>query len=177
MFPFHRQNEVHARMGNRKLRFQQEVRVLPAQIERETLIEAPLDVVWRIVTEPDQINRWFSDEAQLDLRVGGQGRLVWTGRSSYPIQVEVVDPPRRFAFRWLHPDHRKAEAANSTLVEFTLSQEGSNTRLRVVESGFDQIDWSDEEKVRSVGEHSRGWQECLARLQELAHGQLDARRG
>jgi uncharacterized protein YndB with AHSA1/START domain len=62
-------------------------------------------------------------------------------------------------------------------VEFTLSQEAGNTRLRVVESGFDQIDWSDEEKVRSVEEHSRGWQECLARLQELAQRQPEARRG
>src|SRR5207247_4025323 len=112
-----------------------------AQIEKELLIEAPIAVVWRIVTEPNQITQWFSDEAQLDPRVGGQGRLVWTGRSSYPIQVEAIDPPRRFAFRWVYPEGARAEPGNSTLVEFTLSQEGGNTRLRVVESGCGQLDW------------------------------------
>ncbi len=136
------------------------------------LIEAPVDVVWRICTEPDGISQWFSDEAQLDPKVGGQGRL-----GKYPIQIEAIDPPRRFAFRWVYPEGTRPEPGNSTLVEFTLSQEGGNTRLRVVESGFDQIDWSDEEKVRRVEEHSRGWQECLSRLQELAQRQPEARRG
>ena len=148
-----------------------------AQIEKELLIEAPIDVVWRIVTEPDQITQWFSDEAQLDLRVGGQGRLVWTGRSSHPIQVEAIDPPRRFAFRWVYPEGARAEPGNSTLVEFTLSREGANTRLRVVESGFDQIDWSDEAKVRTIEDHSRGWEECFARLREFALRQPEAHQG
>lgn len=147
--------------------------MIPAQIEKEMLIEAPVDVVWRIVTEPDQITQWFNDEAQLDLKVGGQGRLG----ASYPIQIEAIDPPRRFAFRWVYPDGARPEPGNSTLVEFTLSQEASDTRLRVVESGFDKIDWSDKEKVRSVEEHSRGWQECLVRLQELAQRQPEARGG
>jgi uncharacterized protein YndB with AHSA1/START domain len=146
--------------------------VIPAQIEKVMLIEAPVDVVWRICTEPDGISQWFSDEAQLDPKVGGQGRL-----GKYPIQVEAIDPPWRFAFRWVYPEGARPEPANSTLVEFTLSREGGMTRLRVVESGFDQIDWSDDEKVRRVEEHSRGWQECLARLQELAQRQLEARRG
>lgn len=150
--------------------------MIPAQIEKEMLIEAPVEVVWRIVTEADQISQWFSAEAQLDLRVGGQGRLG-TGRKSYPIQVEAIDPPRRFAFRWLYPEGARAERGNSTLVEFTLSQEAGNTRLRVVESGFDQTDWSDEEKVRSIEDHSRGWEECFARLRQLALSQPEARRG
>jgi uncharacterized protein YndB with AHSA1/START domain len=151
----------------------EEVEVIPAQIEKELLIEAPVDVVWRIVTEPAQISQWFGAEAQLDLRVGGQGFLG----ASYPIQVEAIDPPRRFAFRWVYPEGATADPSNSTLVEFTLSEEAGNTRLRVVESGFDQIDWSDEEKVDSVEEHSRGWQGCLERLQVLAERQLEARRG
>jgi len=151
--------------------------VIPAQIEKEMLIEAPVDVVWQIVTEPDHISQWFSDDAQLDLRVGGQGRLIWTGRASHPIQVEAIDPPRLFAFRWVYPEGERPGPGNSTLVEFTLSQEAGNTRLRVVESGFDQIDWSDDEKVRFVEEHSRGWEECFARLQKVAEGQPDARRG
>jgi uncharacterized protein YndB with AHSA1/START domain len=36
-------------------------------IEREILIEAPADVIWRTITEPDHIARWFADRVQLDL--------------------------------------------------------------------------------------------------------------
>ena len=46
-------------------------------IEREVLIEAPADVVWRTITEPDQISRWFADRVELDLRSGGAGTFVF----------------------------------------------------------------------------------------------------
>jgi uncharacterized protein YndB with AHSA1/START domain len=32
-------------------------------IEREVLIEAPVEVVWRTITEPDQMSQWFADTA------------------------------------------------------------------------------------------------------------------
>jgi hypothetical protein len=41
------------------------------RIERDVLIEAPIDVVWEVISRPEQIVHWFSDEAQLDLRPGG----------------------------------------------------------------------------------------------------------
>ena len=43
-------------------------------IEREVLIEAPPEVVWRTVTEPDQMSQWFAD-----LRVAESGHelLAW----------------------------------------------------------------------------------------------------
>src|SRR5690242_20949000 len=40
--------------------------MIPAQIEKDVLIDAPVDVVWRVITEPEQIVRWFSDEADID---------------------------------------------------------------------------------------------------------------
>jgi uncharacterized protein YndB with AHSA1/START domain len=35
-------------------------------VEREILIEASPEVVWGVITEPEQISRWFSDEAVLE---------------------------------------------------------------------------------------------------------------
>src|SRR5262249_54020569 len=55
--------------------------VIPSTIEREIVIEAPIDLVWRAVTEPDQIKAWFTDEAELDLRPGGEGRFTWDARA------------------------------------------------------------------------------------------------
>jgi uncharacterized protein YndB with AHSA1/START domain len=142
--------------------------VIPAQIERDILIEAPIDVVWRVVTEPDQMTRWFSSEAALDGRSEGEGRLKFESGQTYTLQVEAFDPPRRFAYRWLHGEGTRARPENSMLVEFTLQAERGHTRLRVVESGFDKVDWADEAKAKYAEEHSRGWQSCLERLRDYA---------
>jgi len=142
--------------------------VIPSQIEREILIEAPIDVVWRVVTEPDHIKQWFSEEAELDPREGGNGRLAFGEGQTFYLQIEAFEAPRRFAFRWVHPEGTKARPDNSMLVEFTLQPEAGNTRLRVVESGFDKIDWADEKKVKYLADHSRGWEFFLGRLRDFA---------
>ena len=142
--------------------------MIPARVEKEILIEAPIEVVWHLVTEPDQIRQWFADEAEIDLRVGGKGELGFKGTESYQLQVEAVEPPRRFAFRWVHRPGLIVRDDNSLLVEFILQPEHGSTRLRVVESGFDAIDWSDEEKARYAEDHADGWQRCLGLLRDLA---------
>jgi hypothetical protein len=38
----------------------------------------------------------------------------------------------------------------------------------VVESGFDQVDWSDEAKREYADDHAKGWQTILGRLREYA---------
>ena len=142
--------------------------MIPTQIEREIVIDAPIDLVWRVVTEPDQIKQWFAAEAELEPRVGGQGRFAFKEGDSFQLQVEAMEPPRRFAFRWVNPEGSPAREDNSMLVEFTLQPEAGSTRLRVVESGFDRVDWSDEKKAKYAGDHSQGWELYLGRLAEFA---------
>jgi uncharacterized protein YndB with AHSA1/START domain len=131
--------------------------MVPDRISREVVIDAPPDVVWSIVTEPRHVARWFSDEADIDLRPGGAMLLTWHGHGAYQARVETVDPPHRFTFRWLRRENNEPGEGTSTLVEFTLAREGSGTRLRVVESGFQQLSWAEEERARYADENSRGW--------------------
>ena len=142
--------------------------MIPSQIEREILIEAPIDVVWRIVTEPDEIKRWFCADAQLDGRTGGAGRMVFEHGYTYFLEVVAFEPPSRFAYRWLREAAVKTRPENSLLVEFTLQAEAGNTRLRVVESGFDKLDWTDEAKAKYFEENSSGWQFYVRRLRDYA---------
>jgi uncharacterized protein YndB with AHSA1/START domain len=149
--------------------------VIPSAIEKEILIEAPVEVVWHLLTEPDQIRQWFADKAEIELRVGGKGALAFKGNDSYQLEVEVVEPLRRFAFRWVRRPGLILRNDNSLLVEFILEPENGSTRLRVVESGFDAIDWSDEERAKYVEDHANGWQQCLGRLRDLARTKPAAR--
>jgi uncharacterized protein YndB with AHSA1/START domain len=136
-------------------------------IDREVLIEAPVDVVWRTITEPDQISQWFASRVELAVEPGAHGYMEF-GDQGGPVVVERVDPPARFSFRWNHPQGEEPVAGNSMLVEFTLTPQGAEqTRLRVTESGHELLAWPDAEKQRYADEHTGGWAEFLDRLATL----------
>jgi uncharacterized protein YndB with AHSA1/START domain len=133
--------------------------------------------VWSIITEPEHVGGWFSDSAAIDLRPGGELILSWEAHGSEHWRVELVDPPHFVSFRWLRTGHERLTGAdlregNSTLVEFSLAAEGEGTRLRVVESGFRQLDGSDEENARDAEEHARGWELELGELREYVSTQV-----
>jgi uncharacterized protein YndB with AHSA1/START domain len=133
-------------------------------IEREVLIEAPVEVVWRTITEPDQMSQWFADRVDLVVEPGAHGYMEF-GDQGGPVVVETVDPPTRFSFRWNHSRAEEPVAGNSILVDFTLTPEGHElTRLRVTESGHELMAWPEAEKQRYADEHRGGWGEYLDRL-------------
>jgi uncharacterized protein YndB with AHSA1/START domain len=142
--------------------------MVPQRIEREILIEAPVEIVWAVVTEPEHISGWFSDSVELDLRPGGKAVLHWNGYGAVHARVERVEPPHFLSFRWVVPRDPGAHVTedNSTLVEFTLSAEGDSTRLTVVESGFRDLAGPDDEKQGHVDSHRRGWEKELGELDE-----------
>jgi len=141
-------------------------------IERDIEIEAPVDVVWRTVTEPEQIRTWFSDAVELEARPGAIGKLTFRADTDDPLVVDITvvaaDRPHRFSFRWCYPPGDHATADNSTLVTFTLTADGdTRTLLRVAETGLDQLDWPDDDKQTYVDQHRHGWQERGDKLRDL----------
>ena len=141
-------------------------------IERDIEIEAPVEVVWRTITEPDLIRTWFSDVADIEARPGAEGALTFRADSDAPhivgITVVAADPPHRFSYRWVYPPGERATEANSTLVTFTLVADGdARTRLRVVESGLELMEMTDDEKQQFFEDHRHGWQVQGDRLRDL----------
>jgi uncharacterized protein YndB with AHSA1/START domain len=154
--------------------------MVPDKIEREIFIDAPVDVVWEVLTTPDEITQWFSDAAKIDLQPGGDGILTWheqgiekAGNEGAVVQlrVERVERPHFFAFRWDHPAGAEPREDNSLLVEFSLAAEGEGTRLHLVESGLRGLNRSDEERDAYRETHSQGWDIHLGKLREYVSGQ------
>lgn len=132
------------------------------RIERETLIEASLERVWSLVTEP---GFWVADPASLPGTVAREGESMVAKNAEYgdfPVRVEKVEPPTYVAYRWASafPGQELCED-NSTLVEFTLTPEGDKTRLRVVESGFATLAGSEELRGQAVKDNTSGWPQVL----------------
>lgn len=147
---------------------------MPAdRIEREIDIDAPIDVVWTVITEPEHITGWFTDSAELDVRPGGEGRFGWDAKAKnremvVNLRVERLDPPHFFSFRWDYPDGDDPTETNAPLVEFSLEARGDSTRLRLVESGLEKIARSDEDKETYFAEHTSGWTRIVERLRDYA---------
>lgn len=144
---------------------------MTSNIEQDILIDAPVDVVWRVVTEPEQVSMWFSDEVDLEAKPGYEGVLTFNDRAtkqslSVHVTVESVEQDRSFSYRWLHPQGAAAGEGNSLLVEFTLTPEGEGTRLRVVETGLEHMGWPHEQQDAYVREHNEGWVTHFARLRD-----------
>jgi uncharacterized protein YndB with AHSA1/START domain len=140
-------------------------------IEKSVHIEAPVEVVWRMVTEPEHVVRWFADEIDLQATPGYEGSMTFRPESGgtvhVPISVVSVEPPRRFTYRWNQPAGTTATPTNSMLVEFTLRPEDGGTRLRVVETGHDGLGWPQEQQDAYVDDHNDGWTTHLGRLEQL----------
>jgi uncharacterized protein YndB with AHSA1/START domain len=127
------------------------------RIEKQVELRAPMDRVWRAISDSQEFGRWFGaridgpfvagtsvtatitpttvDEEVAELQRPHAGaKATW--------QIVAVEPPRRFAYRW-HPfavDRNVDYAAEpTTLVEFTLSPTPDGVLLTIVESGFDAI--------------------------------------
>jgi uncharacterized protein YndB with AHSA1/START domain len=130
----------------------------------ERTYQAPAQAVFDAWTSEEVLRRWFhaerewdTPEASVDLRVGGELRVVmrnpetgaeYGGGGRYT----EIDPPYRLAFTWLWDDN-----GTRTLIELDFEEADGATTVRFKHSGL----W-DEEAVRS---HTDGWTKCFINLE------------
>jgi uncharacterized protein YndB with AHSA1/START domain len=138
------------------------------RIERSVLIEAPLDRVWELVTEPGW---WVPTQSQAPVdRTPGTVTVrdseQW-GR--FPVQVVSVDPKTYAAFRWASTSPGDdLTGDNATLVEFHLAGEAGAVKVTVVESGFAALAIPEDARRKGFEGNTQGWGEQLDGLRERA---------
>ena len=143
------------------------------RIEKEVLLRAPLERVWRAISDADEFGRWFGVRFDgpfvADTSVTGvitpttvddevaRAQEPHAGKAD-TWQIVAIEPQRRLAFRW-HPyavepgtDYSQGP---TTLVEFTLAEADDGVLLRIVESGFDRIPVH--RRATAFEHNSEGW--------------------
>ena len=146
-------------------------------IEREIHIDAAPEVVYEVITDRDHIAAWWGFDASFSVVPGGEGQMRRQrrdGQGSLVVSISVVeaDAPRRFAFRWGHPEGMPATPENSFLVTFELVPERDGTLLRLTEAGFREIGWEAARLETYYRDHSSGWDEHLPHLAAYAANQI-----
>ena len=131
-------------------------------IERTILIAAPIERVWKIVTTPEHMGRWFGDAGAE--RDGDVIKMRWEEHGEAELRVVRSEAPSVFAYRW----DANVPGIGDTLVEFTLTPESDGTRVTVVESGWGALRTSEDERARLREGNIGGWEHELGDLGRYA---------
>lgn len=147
--------------------------VVPDRIEKQVLLRAPRERVWRALTDSREFGEWFGMRFTEPFKRGAtiRGAIVPTSvdpevarqQQAYAgqpceITIDRIEPQRLFSFRW-HPgavdpnvDYAKEP---STLVSFELADAEGGILLTVTESGFENIPLARRAQAFTGNEH--GW--------------------
>jgi uncharacterized protein YndB with AHSA1/START domain len=139
------------------------------RIEKEIVVRAPRSRVWRALTDAKEFGQWFQAEMEDAFAAGApaRGHITYPGYEHLRLEVHVerVEPERLFSFRW-HPYavDPKQDYSNEpmTLVVFELDEVAEGTRIRVTESGFDQIPLA--RRAEAFRMNSQGWAEQVQNI-------------
>ena len=143
------------------------------RIEKSIDIAAPVERVWRALTDHEEFGAWF--RVRLDgpfvpgeastgyITHPGYEHLKWEAR------VVAMEAPSLFAFTWhpyaVDPD-KDYSAEPPTRVEFRLEPAAVGTRLTVTESGFDSI--PAERRDEALRMNTGGWEAQVSNVKAHA---------
>jgi uncharacterized protein YndB with AHSA1/START domain len=148
----------------------------PRSAEYVIPIAAPPDVVWKAITDPKELERWFPLTASVTPGVGGGLTLRWGNIGMDELPIFAWKPNQHLQVGMPHPkDAIFAGAAPHVIHDFTLEDHGASTILRLVAHGFgadarwDQFfdgvkrGWRYElQSLRHYVEHHRGEDRAVA---------------
>lgn len=108
------------------------------KIVKEVFVQAPPDVVWRALTDAEELKRWFPVDARVQPGKGGSIWISFGGGVEGTAPITAWEPNRRF--EWT-----ETRGAVKLAVDFQLEAKSGGTVVRLVNSGFGAgPDWDDE---------------------------------
>ena len=141
------------------------------RIEKSAVLPVPRARVWRALTDAAEFGAWFGVKLEGPFAEGAPagGPITNPGYERIVMDLKVVriDPERLFSWHW-HPYAVEPGVDYShetpTLVTFTLENAGAETRLTVVETGFDKL--PEERREKAYAMNSGGWEYQMRSIQK-----------
>lgn len=138
-------------------------------LEAELELDAPIEAVWRALTDADELSNWFPLEAEIRPGVGGSIQMSWDGEGQ-ECGIDAWEPERFLRTTW--PGAHQGDPAEPVMVEYHLAGREGSTSLRLVHTGFSaDAEWDDE-----FDSHRRGWSFELRSLQHYLRHHRGTRR-
>jgi uncharacterized protein YndB with AHSA1/START domain len=140
------------------------------RIEKVIELNAPVERVWRALTDHNEFGEWFRVKLNGPFVPGevAVGRVTHPGYEhlKWEATIKQMEAPRLFSFTW-HPYAIDLDVDYSqevpTLVEFRLEPTSSGTRLTIVESGFDAL--PGHRQGEALRRNDGGWEQQTRNIQ------------
>jgi uncharacterized protein YndB with AHSA1/START domain len=140
------------------------------RIEKNIELKAPIERVWRALTDYKEFGEWFRVKLDGPFVPGepSTGRIAYPGYEHVKWEARTVrmEAPRLFSFTW-HPYAVDPDVDYSnetpTLVEFRLEPAENGTRLTIIESGFDALPSA--RKPDALRMNDSGWSGQIKNIQ------------
>lgn len=134
----------------------------------EEVYPHPPETVWRALTDPALMGRWMMAPAGFAPVVGQEFTFAtkpagnWDG--TIACRVVEITPAARMVWSWKGGDaaNQGYGAVLDSTVTFTLSPDGTGTRLRLEHAGFTMP-----EHAFAFEAMGKGWGQILSRLAEV----------
>jgi len=134
-------------------------------ISQTYYFRAPRAKVFRALTEPSELARWFLKTARLPPRAGAEYEFVWLPGYRHRAKVIAFVPNRKLALEW------PAQRLGMTRVTFTLTAQKGGTRLTLRHTGYGVTPaW-----IRNYGGTNQGWAYFLMNLKSVLRNGTDLR--
>ena len=106
--------------------------------ETSITIDAPLEEVWRAITEAREIERWFAPEVRVVPGVGGTMFGSWGPGMEGTQTIEVWEPNRqlRLIDERVRPHAGAGDGPTRLVIDYFFETENGKTVLRLVHSGW-----------------------------------------
>jgi len=105
-------------------------------IVKEILLNAPVDIVWRAITDPEEFRSWYFDIPVFKAETGFQFHFYGENREGkkykHLSEVKEVVPMQKLSYSWKYEGYE-----GDSLVTFELFPEGEQTLLRLIHTGLD----------------------------------------
>ncbi len=111
---------------NRKTRSHETVMEMPAPVER----------VWKAITDASDVQGWLAPEVKIDAREGGEYWVSWGGGMNAASKIEVFDAPHHLRVTKDRPDPGGSAEPVHIAIDYYVETKDGGTVLRLVHSGF-----------------------------------------
>jgi uncharacterized protein YndB with AHSA1/START domain len=156
-------------------------------VSQEITIQAPVEDVWKALTDAEELTRWFPLEAKTKPGAGGSVWMSWRNEYEFTSAIKIWEPKKRLKLvneSFPTEDNKsgvlgqtsEAEAVSfptAVAMDYHLESQGNRTILRLVHSGFSQ----DAEWDNLFDAVSRGWDYQFWSLRHYLENHLGKPRG
>lgn len=110
----------------------------------------PVDKVWRAITEPEHLQKWFPDRVVGHMTPGASLRFEMGDGESFDGEVLTCDPPKALELRW-----------GTDLLRFEIEADADGCVLTLLDTIIE---------VGKAARDTAGWHVCLDKLEHALAG-------